>query len=443
MLKKWEILFFILMISFTAGAHIQAETLQLTLEQAIALGLKNSTTLKTKLLAVNAARASVQAAKSPYYPEISVTATYTHLFKREKVGDQYVSSSDPIGVSTDLTQTIYTFGQVKNAVKVSEENVSLAEMDFEEEKRKLIVEIKRAFYTYILTKEVLNVQEETLQYREETLDVAQKRFEAGLTPNFEVLSAETDVENFRPNVISAANKVNLAILAVKDLLGIEDDGDFDVELVGGLEPREFEFERKDLIERALQNQYDIQQYQKNIRLMEISEEITRSQKKPVISGFASYLLQSGFDPTTGDVRYWGTDSWTGRLSAGVAIQWPLSALFPWSKENADIVKESLDVEAMRIGLSTVESGIRFNIDNILLLLKEEESKIKSRQKGVELASELYDSASERFANGLTSRIELKETLISLNTAQLGYLESIYNYLLALFDLMDAVGADHF
>ena len=432
MMKK--VVFFIIFVFLSASYFVMAETLQLSLNEAIGLGLKNSTTLKIKMLATYSARAGVQSAKSAYYPSVEIGATYRHLFKEQKISGSYVASSDPVSISTDVGQTIYTFGKLKNAARLAEENLSLAEMDFEEEKRKLIIEIKRVFYWYILAEEVLAVQEETLKYKEEALDVAQKRYKAGLAPEYEVLSAESDVENFRPELISAANQVEFALLAVKDLLGVVDEGDFDVELIGSLEPEYFIFTKGKLFEEALKNKYEVKQYKKSISLMEINEAITKGGKKPVIAGFANYTLQSGFDPATGKAR---------NLAAGVSINMTLSALFPWSKENADVKKDALDLEQLKLGLSSIESGIRLNIENILLQLEEEKAKISSGEKGVELALKLYASASERYINGLISSMELKDTQITLNTAQLGSLTSIYNYKSALFDLMDAVGVDHF
>ncbi len=441
MMKK--VIFFIIFVFLSASYFVMAETLQLSLNEAIGLGLKNSTTLKIKMLATYSARAGVQSAKSAYYPSVEIGATYRHLFKEQKILGSYVAGSDPVSISTDVGQTIYTFGKLKNAARLAEENLTLTEMDFEEEKRKLIIEIKRVFYWYILAEEVLAVQEETLKYKEEALDVAQKRYKAGLAPEYEVLSAESDVENFRPELISAANQVEFALLAVKDLLGVVDEGDFDVELIGSLEPEYFIFTKGKLFEEALKNKYEVKQYKKSISLMEINEAITKGGKKPVIAGFANYTLQSGFDSETGDARYWGKDSWEGNLMCGVRIQMPLSALFPWSKENADVKKDALDLEQLKLGLSSIESGIRLNIENILLQLEEEKAKISSGEKGVELALKLYASASERYVNGLISSMELKDTQITLNAAQLGSLTSIYNYKSALFDLMDAVGVDHF
>jgi outer membrane protein TolC len=96
-----------------------------------------------------------------------------------------------------------------------------------------------------------------------------------------------------------------------------------------------------------------------------------------------------------------------------------------------------------MGLSSLENGIRLNIKNILLKLDEERSKIASGGKAVELAQRLYTSSKDRYSNGLISSMEFKDSQIMLNNAQLGYLTSIYNYKIALFDLMDAVGVDNF
>ena len=440
--KKGIIFVFMFLFALNAG---WAETMRLTLEEAIGLGLQNSSTLKSKKLAVFSAQAGVLSAKSSYYPGVSVSTSYTHIFKELKYEpDSYYASSDPISISADVSQTIYTFGKIKNAVRISEENVKVAEMDFEEEMRDLIVGIKRGFYGYILAGEVLRVQEETLTYKEEALEVAQKRYDAGLSPDYEVLSAESDVENFKPEIISARNQVEFALLAVKNLMGIEEEGtDFDIELIGTLEPEYYSFQKETLMKKALTYKYDVSRYKSNITLMEMQKNITDSQNKPTIAGFANYTLNSGYDSSTGSARYWGKDSWDGILSIGVSVQMPLSALFPWSRENVDSKKGELDIEQLKAGLNAVESGIRLNIENILLRLEEEKAKIASGSKGVELAQRLYKSSKDRYASGLISSMEFKDSQIALNNAQLGYLTSIYNYQMALFDLMEAAGVDHF
>lgn len=434
-----------------------ADTLSLTLEEAVALGLKNSTTLRAKALAVVSAQADVKKAKSALYPGVSVSASWTHLFDQPKTPDMtvdfgmgpvdipgsYAGPSDPISISTDVSQSIYSFGRIADGVKLAEASLHLARLDLEEEKRSLIVKIQRAFYGYILAKEVVRVQNETRSQKRDALEIAKKRFAAGLSPDYEVLSAESDLESFKPEVISAENEVKFTLLAVKDLLGIEGEGEYDIELIGELKPEFLDFDAKKLVSEAIQNNYDIRQMMAQITLADYTESLKRREKRPTIGGFANYTVKSGYDSTTGENTYWGADSWDGDLSVGVLVQMKLSALFPWSSENISEKKAAFDLEALRTTKRSVESGIRLNIKNILLKLEKERAKIGSTIKGVELAEKLYESAQKRYENGLISNTELKDAQIRLNNARLGYLQSIFNYKSAVFDLEDAVGVDHF
>jgi outer membrane protein TolC len=131
------------------------------------------------------------------------------------------------------------------------------------------------------------------------------------------------------------------------------------------------------------------------------------------------------------------------LTIGINVSIPLSALIPYSREYAEQSQASLDLAELRANLSTIENNITIGVDGILLKIGEEEAKIKSSEKAVELASRLYDSAKERFASGLLTRIELKEAEVRLNAARVGYLTSVFNYMNALFDLMDIVGLHEF
>ena len=241
---------FIVGFLMLSASMAYAETLKLTLEEAIGLGLKNSSSIQAKIYALKSVVAELKAAQAAYYPKVYVSASWTHLFDQPEspdmtfnmpgVGDisipgSYLSAKDPVSVSLNANQSIYSAGRIRNSIEMSKKKIKMAKLDLQEEKRKLIVQIKKAFYGYILSEEVEGVVRETLKNKQESVDVAKKRFKVGLVPDYEVLSAETDVESFMPQVISAENQVKYALLSVKELLGIKEEGDFDVELIGKLE----------------------------------------------------------------------------------------------------------------------------------------------------------------------------------------------------------------
>ena len=448
------LLFCLFVLFITTVQNPCAETLKLNLEEAIALGLGNSTVIQSKRIAVDSSIAGVRAARSGYFPGFSANVNWTHFFEQSQspsvsfaIGENtlvapgaFVFARDPVTVTFDLTQPIYTFGRLKSGVQLASEGLHLSKMDLTEEERSLVVEIKRAFYSYLLAEQFFEVQEETLTQREDTLRIAQERFEAGLVPDFEVLSAESDVENFKPEVISAINQMELTLLAVMDLLNITDREDYDIDLVGEIQPVYFEFVRRDLIDQALDNNFELTQYRSSINFALHQESLKRAEKKPFIGSFLNYNLNSTFNTSTGANDY---TNWDDLLSVGVNVSIPLSALIPYSQEHAEARGASLDLAELKTNVTSIESSIKIGIDGILLRIREEEAKIESSEKAEELASRLYDSASERFATGLITRIELKEAEIRLNSARVGYLTAVFNYMNALFDLMDVVGLYEF
>jgi outer membrane protein len=417
-----------------------AETLELTLEQAIGLGLKNSSGIKTKALAVASAAADVQSARSSHYTSVTASANYTHLSPPPSLEGFYLAAKDQVTAGLSAQQPIYSFGKINTGVSLSEEGLNAARLDLEEEKRSLIMAIKRAFYGYILARKVLSVQEETLANKQAALDIARKRFEAGLAAEISVASAESDLESFMPQVISARNQVDFAVLAVMDLLELgSQQGEYTIVLKGELVPEYRTFVKSDLVELAQKHNYNLLKYKTGISTAGYQKTLAERAKYPTIAGFADYTVQSGYNPNSGAGDF--SEPWSDLLTVGLSVQMPLSALFPWSGENAKVKKSEFDLEGLQTGLSSVKSGISLTIQNILLRLEEEKAKIASGEKSVELARKYLKISETSFENGLISSTDLKDAQLNLNSAQLGYLSAVYNYKLAVYDLYDAVGVD--
>jgi outer membrane protein TolC len=429
-----------------AGGTAGAETYRFTLEEAIAYGLQNSTSMKSKALAVEAAKQDLAAARSAFYPTVSAGASWTHLFEPYMefpgFGKIYTSGYDPVTLSANLSQTIYSFGKLEGAVRLAAEGVAQAALDLAEETRKTVVLIKKAYYGYLLATEVLAINEQTMGRKQDALEVARLRYEAGLVADYEVLKAESDLESYRATVISAGNAVRVALLNVKNTLGIQEE-DFSFELLGALEPLRVQIERKALLEQALARKYELLSFRKGMDVLAAQERLNRRLNKPTLAGFASYQLKSGFDAATGKNKYFAADAWDGSLTAGLSLSVPVSAYLPWSKESASIRKSVLQLENMKLQYQSLESGIRIAVESSILKIAEQEAKIASGTKSVELAQRLYESAEQQYQSGYISSADLKDAQLGLNGAQLAYAQAVFGYNQNLLELMDLVGVAEF
>jgi outer membrane protein len=437
----------VVVLLLTMFATASGETYRFTLEEAIAYGLANSTTIQSKRLAVAAAQADLVAAKAGYYPSVSAGASWTHFFDNKKETypgsgvEAPISGTDPLGVSLEVGQSVYTFGKLKNGIKLAEEAVAQAALDLAEENRKIVVLIKNAFYGYLLALEVQAINRETLGSKEDALEVARQRYDAGLVADFEVLRAESDLESFKATVISTDNGVAIALLNVRNVLGIEEE-DFDFELVGELEQIPVQIDREALIQKALSGKYDLQSFRKLLDITEAQNELDRSLRLPTIAAWASYNVQSRYD-SSGDTEYFNPDYWMGNLTAGLNLSVPISAFFPWSEESAGLKKDQIQAEDRRLQYGALESSIRIAVESSILKIAEEQAKIASGEKSVELAQRLYEAAVEQYESGYISSVELKDAQLGLNGAKLAYAQAIYNYNRNVFDLMDVVGVADF
>ena len=312
----------------------------------------------------------------------------------------------------------------------------LSESGLDEAERSLSVEIQRAFYGYLLTREVLAVKEETSRYKEEALSVAQTRYDVGLTTRREVLQAESDLMGFVPEFLSAKNEVDYAIMSLKNILGIESVDD--VVIIGELDLPDAVFDRNALIETALDKNSIIAQYEIRVALQEVKERLAKQQQLPSISGFVNLSLDNGFDIGGGSVM---SGEWDTTVSAGIRVQMDFSSLFPWSADTADIEKSGIELVKIGIELDRMRDSVTLQLESVLLDLDEGRAKIEAGEKALELSEELFFSSRDMYENGLITGLEYKDAQITLKDSKISYLTYIYDCRMSLYDLMDAIGTD--
>ena len=82
----------------------------------------------------------------------------------------------------------------------------------------VIATVRQQFYTVILNKALIGVQEESVSLLESQLKDQQNRFEAGTVPRFNVLQAEVALANQQPALITARNNFRIAQIQLAEPL---------------------------------------------------------------------------------------------------------------------------------------------------------------------------------------------------------------------------------
>jgi outer membrane protein TolC len=169
-----------------------------------------------RLVAV--ARANVQVASSGYKPQASVFGNWGW--------HDYVFSSDPgttrdgwtlgANMSWALFDGMLTHGKVTEARAQLQE----ANLDYADTRRQVELEVRQAYSDYLQTLELIEAEKKTVEEAEESLRLAEARFQAGTGTQLDVLSAQTALTEARSNVIQALHDYNVAIATLERATGM-------------------------------------------------------------------------------------------------------------------------------------------------------------------------------------------------------------------------------
>ena len=162
--------------------------------------------------------------------------------------------------------------------------------------------------------------------------------------------------------------------------------------------------------------------QKNVSAM-------RSEFLPSLEGSLTYTYSAQSDE-------FKLEQENDNIIVGLSLNIPV---FSGGSRIAGVKRANADVEKVSTRLAQAEDNIEVQLQNIQLQLQESRQRIEASHKAVESASRAFQIAETRAQNGLSTQVELKDSRVALDQAQVGYYGAIYDYLASYFSWEVATG----
>lgn len=205
-----------------------AQAPQLTLGQALTLGLRRAPELHYARALASAANARVSEQESAYYPTVHASATGTASAARdmqalgdpERTASAVTSYSAAAGVSADLRWTLYNFGRTSAAVAAALESAAAAAASVTDNDRRFRAELASAYIAAHYKERLQGVAQETLSQRERLAEIAKGLVQAGLQPPVETIRASARVEGARLQLVAAETEARDAYAQLAGLLSL-------------------------------------------------------------------------------------------------------------------------------------------------------------------------------------------------------------------------------
>ncbi|HTX67145.1 MAG TPA: TolC family protein [Opitutaceae bacterium] len=337
-------------------------------------------------------------------------------------------------ISLQARQVLYAGGGVSAAVRASGLARAAAVLELQSVINGQLLAVRTQFYTVLLGRERILVQEENVKLLEEQLKDAQNRFTAGTTSNFEVLRAEVALANGQPPLIQARNDYRVAIEQLRQLLGFATGGGPGTakvpEFQGALEAgAPVTLQLADALAAARAHRPELQQLARLEQAGEQNVTASRATYLPEVDLVAGYSWVRGPVSATWGAR---NDGWT----AGVQSSW---SIFDGRATAGRVVQAKSQLEQARLTLADTTLAIEVQVRQAYSTLTEAWELVQASSKTVEQAQEALRLANVRYDAGTATQLDVLTSQVALTQARLNQLQAWYGYSVARAAVRQAMG----
>ena len=435
-MKKLAI-FILILIPLMAPTTLhaqEAQTIPLTLDQALEIALSESNTIKIADMTVEKTGYAQKGSYASLYPNVSVSSSYQRtLLKQVMVMDMggqpmeiKVGRDNNISASASASMPLVN-ASLWESLRLSEMDVEMAVEQARSSKIALVKQVKQAFYAVLLAQESYNVMNQVYENAQQNYEKIQQRYNVGKASEVELLRAQVTVLNAEPNVSSAANTVLLATWQLKAVMGVDLNTDFTV--VGNLDDYTTEMLTPNITDYDLSNNSSLLQLDIQDRMLESTIRMQRRQYIPTLAASINYNYSAMGDETL---------SWFPSSTAAISLSIPV---FDGFQRHFNILQSKKTRDMLNLQREDTERNLRIAIrnyqDQMDLCIKN----YQAANATVAIAQKSYDISAKMYEVGKATQVELNDAQLALQQALLTQAQAIYNYMVTKATLDELIGKE--
>lgn len=288
---------------------------------------------------------------------------------------------------------------------------------------------REAYYRVLLAEAVVEVREGSIRLVEARLEQVRLFHDVGTASDFDLLTAEVEVENERPLLIRARNELDLAQNALKRVTGVALDSE--IRLVDSLAYEPVTIGLEDAVARALASRPDLLARRESVDLADDLVRVERAERFP--------RLDLNFDVTrrasSPDVMP-EEGEFSQSASAALALDIPI---FDGRRTEGRVLQAQADAVVAEESLRGLERDVRLEVFDLWRSIGAAAEEVEATRATVARARRAHEIALVRFRNGLSTQLELNEAELNVVAAETNAAEALYNHMLARARLNHAMG----
>ncbi|MGD0754205.1 MAG: TolC family protein [Bacteroidales bacterium] len=434
---------FLVISSFLTGqtAHDTLPS-KVTLSQCITYALANQSLIKQSLLDEDINRRNIRIALSGWYPQLEVDANVQHFLQvptayypnlnNPPAYTPYIAlPSTPTNVSSGVfsaNQTLYS-NSLFFAARTSRELRNQASENTENSKINTYVDVTKAFFDVLLTEEQLNVLNEDILRLQKNYKDAYSFYKNGLTDKIDYQRTEISLSNAQAQRRSTEEAMKAKYSVLKHLMGVVPEKQLTVLYDSS------RFESEILIDTTKNldygNRIEYKLLQTSLKLQNLGISYYRWSFLPTLSAFYNY------DPTFSGDQLSGLYSNNNPTSLlGLKLTLPL---FQGMSRQENFSKAKLQYQRLQLGMDYLKSAINSEYSQALAGYKSNLNELRVAKKNIAIAKDIFNTVKFQYDKGIKAYLEVIISETDLRTAELNYLNILFQVLSSKMDLEKASG----
>ena len=419
----------LVLISFAILIFPGRNAIPLTLDEAIERALEHNLEFRASRERLKQAEAKIREAKAAYFPRLDLNATYTKLSEPPAISipgfpEYEMGEEENYTIGLSLAQPLFTSGRLTLSYRSSRLNYQMENIRFTQDRKELIFQVKKVFYSLLLARENLKLARNSLNQGERHLKLVEGLYRSGTASKFDLLRTRVEVAMLKPKLFQAEQNFSLARQKLANLLSLPVEK---VEVQGELPCKKIDISLEEAIQKALKQKEELKIIQLQRDILQNSLKLTRVKNLP------SLYLRGGYEYSKGadDGFEWERD-WN--LSLVLSF-----SLFDGGEVKAQLIRIQSELKEIELSLKSLEQAVALQVKDAFHRLKTAEQSIYAQRENVNQAKEALFLAELRYKNGTITNQEYLDAWLALERTKVGYLASLYEYNLSLAELERAMG----
>lgn len=406
---------------------------ELSLEEAMATALDHNHSIAASSAQVAAAQARQDQARGFRFPDVDVMEMFTVTNNPAEVFaftlnqgrfdmDEFFMSDpnapdtlDTWMTSVEITQPIYTGGQVSTRIRQSDLMAQASRLDLEHARQTIAFEVVTAYIRALKARERLDVVRRARQTTARHVDLAEKYATQGFIIEAEVLNARVYLAQMDEMVLQAQNDADLAQSALNFAMGTDQSLRYDLQPLPKTPPPSGPMVT--WIDRAVGSRLDLQARRRELDAGRLEEKAVNPGWKPEIALKGRYDLY--------DDQFFGSNGHSGSMMAVAKIN-----LFSGGSDRAESEAARQDALSGEHSVAVFEEGVRLEVRSAFADVRTAVQRHEAASRSVTAAREAHRVREKRFEQGLDKMIDLLDAETALRESEL-------RELVARFDLNQA------